>query len=725
MPIRRLIILFSLLTLAAVVLILRLGQLQIVQAEQWKSKARIFMHRPQLLETNRGSILDRNGHALAQDEPCNDLAIDYRAMSYDDSWIESLAIRRLKQAGISDRRQRIAMLSEAKAQIVDQIDAIPQAIAEACNLPLEDVLARMDNIRARIDALRQNLSRRYDRQSDAQTIASGLYEPESEVVAVRDEYAFHTIVAAVPDAIVFALNKKLDQYPGLRCVPSLRRNYPYKDVAAHVIGVLRPVYKEDFVHDKKLLRDPIKGPGEEARPLLARFETPEMLVGEGSGNLRGYLPGDRLGSGGIEGRGEDFLRGTRGMQLRQIGGEEIRDQRREPIPGKTLRLTLDAELQRDLQKAILNPARELLLGEDRKPHHVVLVILGLDDGQLYTLLTTPTYDLTAYEQNKLALVRDEMNLPLMNRPISAAYPPGSIVKPFVATAALTQQLVTPEETIVCNGALDPAHPGFFRCDGIHHAVQLTRGLEFSCNVYFYTMGSRLGLPDIVRWYRAFGFGATTGLGLGEETRGALVDPAALQSRSTPRELKNMATMLGIGQGPLAVTPLQVAQAYATLLRGGTVIPPRLLLDDPGAPGRKFDIPAQHLQTVRTGMELVVTEGTGKGLSRLRIPIAGKTGSATDFRPAFTSEGQRVPDLQRPWDGRGPKVSGPDGKFYKQAQVEGTDAWFAGYVPADNPKFVIVAFMEFGGHGGVHAVPLIREAVLQLERHDYLPALDVP
>lgn len=128
------------------------------------------------------------------------------------------------------------------------------------------------------------------------------------------------------------------------------------------------------------------------------------------------------------------------------------------------------------------------------------------------------------------------------------------------------------------------------------------------------------------------------------------------------------------------------------------------------------------------MEAVVSRGTGKDIFRsMHLPIAGKTGTADTSRPAFDDNGQPLYDTSRPLlDKNGRPLLGPDGKpLYSRMPHPGTDAWFVAYAPADNPQYVVAAVMEFGGFGGKAAAPMVKEALLQLERHGYLPKMDVP
>ena len=229
-------------------------------------------------------------------------------------------------------------------------------------------------------------------------------------------------------------------------------------------------------------------------------------------------------------------------------------------------------------------------------------------------------------------------------------------------------------------------------------MNMEQAIEESCNVYFYTMGKRLGLEKLTGWYQEFGLGSPTGIGI-DESAGSL--PNMLRYTDADMAARESIQM-GIGQGSLTATPMQMACAYATVLRGGVKIAPRLLMDDKSARvPQQVSIPASSLFPVRHGMDLVVAgaKGTAHKDLKLKLPIGGKTGTAQTTRT----------EVQ------------PDGT---QAAVDGVDAWFVGYAPADKPKFVIAALKEFGGHGGTSAVPLVKEAVLGLEREGYLPPVDL-
>jgi penicillin-binding protein 2 len=686
MVFRRLIILFVLLAFVMLAISLRLAQLQLAQAGKWQSEARKFIDRPQVVETSRGTILDRNDRPVAMDTACYDLAIDYRAMSLDDRWITQRAMARLNGEGVTGRAARRAKLLDYKAQIVDQIAGNPQkgipglalAIAQKCNLPIEEVVSRMQAIRARIQLLRQaRWTQQYDRNTDAENIAAGAYDLDAGMDSKEEQIA-HTIVPAVSNEVAFYFEKHLDDFPGLVKIDSRRRTYPYADVAAQTIGILRRV------DGKQLDAEPFQ-----------RDDDAE----DGRRNLHGYLPMDRMGGAGVERMGEAILRGSRGMRLIDTSKDEaIAEKGVAAIPGQDLKLTLDIELQKDIETALKDPSRNLLKGRDGLDHPVAVVILNASDSTVLAMISLPGYDLNTYDDHLSELLHDEANHPLLNRAVQSAYPPGSTVKGIVATAALTEHVVTEDETITCTGHLYPNLLDAYRCDAVHGPVHLRTAIEQSCNVYFYNMGIRLGYDKISSWFRAFGFGSPTGLGLSEEIAGRAPRPGAI---TDPTVARYTSTFLGIGQGPIQVTPIQLANAYATLVRGGVSRVPRLVETENAPVTPTVSFSADTLRLVKEGLFDVVNgeHGTAHHALHMNISLAGKTGTATATRMVFEN-----------------------GQFHSR---QDEDAWFVGYVPADQPQFIIAAVMEFGGHGGIAAAPMVRQAIVELEHHDYLPKLDMP
>ncbi len=711
---RRLVVLFVGFVGGFAALAGRLWHLQLTEAEAWRDEMQTFVHRTLPIGTSRGTIYDRTGAAVARDVACYDLAIDYRAMIKDEAWIKAEARSRLAAEKVVGRDARAKRLAELQDLISDEIDAEPAAIAQVCHLSADDVLAKYNDVRIRIQSLKQDRwSRPYEKggdggEEDTNAAASAAAAP----IILKEEVSAHTVVPNISDEVSFYFQQHKQEYPGVAVVDSRRREYPFNDVACQAIGTL-----------KSLDAETLKG---------EPFAYPDLVKGKGGGNLHGYLAGDLMGESGVEQLKENVLRGTRGARLKELGAtgeeEDQPGQRVDPQVGGDVQLTLDVGMQKDFQDAV--HAKQLLKGQDGKDHFAAVVVMSMD-GQVLSLWSSETYDLNKIGEERRALIRDAYRRPLTNRALQS-YTPGSIVKPLVASAALRAGVINNATTVVCNGYLFPGRPNIFRCSifeesgGHHGPLQVVDAIEKSCNIFFYTVGRDMGVERMTQWFDAFGLGRDTGFELPEQD-GAI---PSLRGADDPDTQSSEAIFLGIGQGPVAVTPLQMATAYATLLKAGEVVRPHILAKSTEVPGpRRMILPPEIVATVRQGMEEVVSgpAGTARDVFRgIKLKIAGKTGSATAWGPVWDDAGNPVWDTSRPLKEEDGTVKlGTDGQpMYRQMQAEGTHAWFVGYAPADDPQYVVSAVMEFGGHGGKWAGPMAKEAFLQLERHGYLPAVDV-
>ncbi len=734
---RRLWILFIAFLAGFAALALRLVRLQFYGVDEARARIAQFMHPQSMIETYRGTIYDRFGatipspRILARDVPSDELAIDYRAISLDDAWLGKKAIDALRASGewgrFANRTERNRRLNQVKADLAARVDAIPDLVAAAL-APLDGIsvkdekdriVRRYFEIADRIHAMRQDVwIHKYNRDaaqgpsSDAQADTNdAALDAMYRQIQLKDELSAHTLRANLPQDL--ANYFKAADVPGLSVRDKAeynRRDYPFGEATAHLVGTMHSI---------------------DAAALNARrFREPNLLVENEVGDLGGYLPGDRIGESGVEQLAEKWLHGMRGERLLDLGASGGASggatdtapapepgRRVEPVPGGDVILTIDAALQRDIYEAlvdssqslsarVLKSTKNLLEGDidgkpDGKIHFAALVILSID-GQLLSVISYPSYDPNTLDMTRLALNKDVYRRPLVSRATSASYPPGSTVKPLLASAALAEHVITPGEEITCTGHYFPSRNDIFRCDSVHGPIALVDALSKSCNVYFYTVGQRLGVERLAQWYGDYGFGRDTGMEL-PEAKGNI--PHA--GRTDADEAK----LLGIGQGPIDVTPLQMANAYATLLRGGVAIAPRILAATPPRQTQAVRIAAQDLATIRLGMEHCTSTGTAKTyFGNFRLRVAGKTGTAEKERVVFDEEGRPVEDPARP---------------LRQLIERHDDAWFVGYAPADKPQYIVAAVMEWGGHGGRAAAPMVREAFLQLQAHGYLPRTDVP
>jgi len=476
---------------------------------------------------------------------------------------------------------------------------------------------------------------------------------------VREDVTFQYAAYVATRADLFpSVEYKQESFPTLEIRAVSRRHYPHDDLACHIIGYMSRLGPERY----------------------------ESLKGsyDGSTRKRYSSPNDLIGRTGVEARYNAVLRGLRGVRNVLVNAHnQIQEvlEATTPEPGRDVRLTIDSLIQK---------AAEDLLG-DRKGSAVVL---DAANGEILALASSPRYDLnTVRDSSVYGRLRRDERAPFLNRPIASALPVGSIFKVVTAVAALEEGIAQPQTTFDCDGIYHygpaPDHP-VYRCwkKYGHGTVDMAQALEQSCNVYFYNLGRSLGPRRMVQWAHRFGFGRRTGIDLPGE-RATPIPPAAWARRNGRNHLNTADVInVSVGQGPLVVTPLQVAQMMAIAATGKVVTPHVTFNAD--APGpTQFPADPRTLSFVRKGLLRVIEEpeGTGYGLQSGIVRFAGKTGTAQTGRPR------------------------PHG-------------WFAGFAPYENPRIafaVVIEDIPEDAHGGDTAGPVGRELVEFIFGNALVPA----
>lgn len=463
------------------------------------------------------------------------------------------------------------------------------------------------------------------------------------------------------------------KYTGVRVSYVPVRYYPYGEIGAHVLGYMAEVSAEK----------------------LTRLRS------------AGYIEGDRLGATGVERAWESYLRGTRGWQKvivdargrRRQGGEEIigEDRQEDPIPGRDLRLTLDAELQKAVHRAMRG---ELAGG---------VALVDVRSGRILALYSKPSYDPNALSggsgkevirKSFRRLFSDPLK-PALDKTVSGAYPPGSTFKPFTALAALEKGLINERLASQCRGFLTFGNRSF-RCTHVHGATALHKAIAESCNVYFFRLASeyQVGMDIISELGKAYGFGAKTGLGINAEASGRMPTRAWMTLRNKGQYRLGFTLNAAIGQGATTVSVLQLALAYAALANGGTLYQPQLVKAVETSGGtvvqefsprvrRQLDVSPENLAMVQRALDAGVNTSGGTAYNaRIEgVELAGKTGTAQVTRRVV-----RGVEAERVW-------------YFNREH-----AWFAGYSPINSPEVAIVVLVEHGGAGGKHAAPVAFEVI---------------
>ena len=360
----------------------------------------------------------------------------------------------------------------------------------------------------------------------------------------------------------------------------------------------------------------------------------------------------------------------------------------EATPGQNLFLTLDVRLQ-DVAEAYFRERVGSVVALDPKT------------GEILALVSSPSYDPNWFMRRVTSAEWSSMlenpDRPLQNRAIQNMYSPGSVIKPFMAYGALAKDLVDPSMRVFC-----PGHAVFygrdFRCHkkGGHGWVGLRDAIKVSCDVYFYTLGQKLGIDRISEIATSFGFGRPTGVDLQSEKAGLVPSEEWARAKRGARWYPSETISVSIGQGPLLVTSMQVARALAGVLEGGRLPTPHLFYSSQDPRTREqlrykaefqngMAIPPEKLAIVKDGMWAVVNEpgGTAYGSRVAGFEMGGKTGTAQVVGRETNTKGTADPS-----------------RYHDHA-------WFAGFGPVDKPAMVVVVFVENGGHGNLAAAPLAK------------------
>lgn len=451
---------------------------------------------------------------------------------------------------------------------------------------------------------------------------------------------------------------------------------PYEDLRKKIEGSFIPVEitELDSVQAEKFMIQEAVFPGAHLEVRPGR----QYLYGSSLFHVLGYLR-DGKGVNGIEGMYNDILQGTDGKQEVEVNaqGKEQRLLGEEAaVAGEDIVLSLDIDLQNKIYEVVSRIAQE------KNATGATAVALDPRDGAIRALVSFPSGDsnaftrgLTLEEQNVL----DQAQYPLFFRAVAGQYPPGSTFKPFVAAAALQENIITEFTTFLSTGGLQ-INAWFFPDwkAGGHGITDLRKAIADSVNTFFYLVGggdnaSLLGLGvDRIRSYASlFGFGEKLGANVSGEASGFL------PTKSWKEEVKGESWYIGdtyhlaIGQGDVLVTPLQLAAAYASVVNSGTLYKPYLIEAEKEVI-RENVAEGKNLRIIREGLRQTVTDGSAKLLQSLPVKAAGKTGTA------------------------------------QNSTENNPHSWMVSFAPYESPELVLVVLIENGGESTAAALPASKE-----------------
>jgi penicillin-binding protein 2 len=464
------------------------------------------------------------------------------------------------------------------------------------------------------------------------------------------------------------------RFPGVEVQARLFRQYPLGEVASHVIGYIGRINQAEA---KAIEND------------------------EDSAVAANYNGTDHIGKEGLEKSYERLLHGQTGYEEveRSAGGRAIRTlSRTAPTPGSNLILSIDIELQKVIEEAF---------GDYRG----ALVAIEPETGDILAYVSRPGFDPNLFVDGIDTQSWNELNTsldkPLMNRPLSGTYPPGSTFKPFMALAALELNKRRPDWGL--------SDPGFFMLGGHrfnddkkggHGYIDMYRSIVMSCDTYYYTLGNELGIDAIHDFMEPFGFGQLTGIDLLHEQKGVLPSQQwkrerFKRNRAAQKWVGGDTISISIGNGFNSYTPLQMAHAVSTLANNGVVMKPHLvkILEDATTRARtltvakesaRIPLKQENIDIIKRAMVGVTADQSGTAFTIFRnatYTVGGKTGTA--------------------------QVVGLKGAKYNASATPERlrdNALFIAFAPADHPRIALALVVENGGWGASVAAPIAKKAL---------------
>ena len=773
---RRLLLQWVLLCAVIFALTARLAQITVVEGDDRLASAERRLVRRAWSPTIRGSILDREGRVLAMDRPSYGVAIEYGVLSgswartqgrrlarrvFADTWPDAAESRRAEMAGpLIDQYEGV--VARALDRIAEQTRTDPGVIRSRVG----SVLDRVGRMRVSVaSARRDRLVKEHLASGRGLTAEDEIRLSAAAETEISEERASHVIVSDLPDDAAFALQRMLSRRVPIS-VPSRPGSAVAEPVYADLLpGVsirdatdrVRPFDVIDVGVDRSTLPGPMKGEGVETvrvtgvgRHVLGTLRTrlyaddraqrraAAAMPGIGSsrwftdsGEDRGkYIAGDPIGSSGIERSHEHELRGLRGLtRVRLDTGERWHAA---PERGRDVRLTIDAMLQARI-RAVLEPSVGLTTvqpwhGNGGVPEGETLagaaVVIDIDTGHILAMVSTPSpQGDTRWDDAPEESVYPGFLDPHVNRAIAVPYPPGSIVKPLILSEAAARGFYRMDRGIVCTGHLLEDRTDVYRCwiykrYGSTHSVtgepvRAAESVTYSCNIFYYELGRRIGPREMVDIYADFGVGTGFDLGIGRSWPGK-VGPVSGPGDGSDLGISD-AILMAMGQGPVTWTPLHAAQAYATLARGGAVVGPTMIDDGRGpVVTGQARLSPEAVEAALEGLFGSVNDPRGTGST---------IGFASGREKIFNAPGVRV--WGKTGTAQAPDLSvDPDGKGPESARVvrSGDHAWFAVLVGPEGgvPRYAVSVLIEYGGSGGRVAGPVANQVVHALIAEGYLP-----
>lgn len=623
----RLFVLKIIITLLAVALVSRLFYLQIVMGEQYLAMSTRKFTMSVADKAPRGEIYDKNGKALVSNRIGYSVQIQKTDMTNDE--LNDMLLKLLK------------ILDETGYSYYDTfpISGYGDAFVFQDNNmdgSTDDEKQTWFDDRKKIINSEMTPYEIVDYYCNKVYKISGDYTPEERrrILGVRYEADLvggitlttpFVLIEDIDINVITKIKERQKEFEGVIITNDYIRNYNQGTLAAHILGRVGKIYAEEYEELKE----------------------------------QGYSYNDIIGKQGVELIAEKYLHGTDGTKNMEqnINGKIVKLAQDVPaVPGNYVVLTIDSDLQRTAEESLeRNIAKIKASGgslSDRKGADAsagAAVVIDIKNGDVLTMASYPTYDPSQFNQNYSELSADK-DKPMWNRALGGLYAPGSTFKPLTAIAALESGTITPETIIECKGIYDFYETYQPRCwiwteqHRTHGKLNVTGGIENSCNCFFYEVGRLMGIDVMDKFASSFGLGELTGIELKEEVKGYVSSPDVKErlykNKDDQKWYAADTIQTAIGQSNNSFTPIQLANYIATVANGGTryktniiksirsSVDGSIITETSPTVMQQISLKPSTLEAVKNGMKKVVEEGSAKSIFEgYPIEIGGKTGTA--------------------------------------------------------------------------------------------------
>lgn len=642
-------ILYFLIVLFALTATFRLFYLQIIEGENYRAISDSRLARNIPIKAPRGEILDRYGRPLVTNRVGHTVAI--AKINDDKSALNDVilnTLQLLEEKGIA-YDDTLPITKEAPFSFLfsgtkeEQKQAKEKFLKEKgykADVSATEVVEKYCD--------KYDIDKAYSKEQ-IRKIAGIRYEMEKRNFSSNNPYV---IASDVDIETISAIKEQRERFFCVTVYSEPIREYTSGTLAAHILGRVGIINSEEYAE----LKD------------------------------KGYGMNDSLGKQGIEKVFEEYLRGTDGtnsIERKIREGETEVVYSREPVPGDSVILTIDKDLQwmaeDSLARNITRIASSSDYGSGHDANAGAVVALDLNTGEILALASYPTYNPARFNQDYNEMLNSPVP-PMVNRALAGLYEPGSTFKLCTGLAALEGGYTQPDEFITTEGVYRYLGHDFM-CNiyrtshGNHGTINISQAIQHSCNYFFYEMGKRMGIETIEEYAKKLGLGDYTGIELREEEEKGQVAGPALREKSGRTWYPGDVLQAAIGQSDNLFTPIQIANYMATLANGGTNyelhllksvksnVSDEIIHESKPTIKNKLSISEENLDAVLGGMQLVTSEGTARAaFADFPFKTGGKTGSA-------------------------------------QVSQGSSNGIYVGYAPYDNPQIAVAVVIEHGGSGG--------------------------